>query len=235
MRLRASGARPRWRASDRLTHNGILFGFLVARTIPELQNSRSHFCLNAELMTQLLRLSIGACCLCFSVSGWSQIYRCTDKNGRASYSGSPCDSGGTTIRTFETHSMPTGPQMQGTELIKLMDTVDSEVNEKKRSQLMAQTHREVASYKAHAFAAAAKQAERELGVTSLEQQLSEAERLDRADPNYSKFRSDSPATAGIRDRLNQARLQIDPAITRILSKDAGYGQVLSRYERFEKR
>lgn len=68
---------------------------------------------------------------------------------------------------------------------------------------------QVASNKAKLWDDSFKLAATKLGVPSLEAELQNAERLDRADPRWNDFQADSPITAKLRAQLQSVRSQVD--------------------------
>lgn len=62
-------------------------------------------------------------------------------------------------------------------------------------------------------------AEQELGIADLKKQLQVNEQLDRKDPNWGKFQSDSKITSAFRQRVMQSESQIDSHTQRLLKED----------------
>lgn len=185
-------------------------------------------------LSHSMALAIGIGSVVLSAQS-QQINKCQLPNGKVQYQNSPCETGtATAVRTFETHSMRL-PQMSASSVLELIDTANTEVDGIRRGGAITKAEEAVAQYKSAKLADATAAAEREVGVTELSKQLAEAERLDRADPQYGRFRADSPATASVRNSLTQARSQVDATAARKLQSDREYVQVMARYNSMTRR
>jgi len=88
-----------------------------------------------------------------------------------------------------------------------MDLIQKEKDLDAKQKLMAELESDFSVYNTERLQRAQSLAEEKLGLANLRQQLVENEQLDKSDPKYLKYRSDSPITAQIRERLRVAEMQ----------------------------
>lgn len=88
-----------------------------------------------------------------------------------------------------------------------------------RAQMMGQLQADAEVYKSQIRATVGEQAAIRLGVPNLEQMLAQNEALDRQDPRWADFQSDSPQTAKVRTQLMQARAAAEAETNRMLQSN----------------
>lgn len=98
-------------------------------------------------------------------------------------------------------------QDPGLNFYNKMDLIQKENDLDAKQKLMAELESDFSVYNTERLQRAQGLAEGKLGLATLRQQLLENEGLDKTDPKYHKYRSDSPITAQIRERLRVAELQ----------------------------
>jgi hypothetical protein len=98
-------------------------------------------------------------------------------------------------------------QDPGLNFYNKMDLIQKEKDLDAKQKLMAELESDFSVYNTERLQRAQSLAEEKLGLANLRQQLVENEQLDKSDPKYLKYRSDSPITAQIRERLRVAEMQ----------------------------
>lgn len=100
-----------------------------------------------------------------------------------------------------------------------LDAITKETDLAKKQQLMVGLEASTGEFITQKAKEARILAQDQLGISTLREQLAKNEQLDRADPKWQKFQSDSKITAAIRQRLNQTEGQVDLHSQRILKED----------------
>jgi len=98
-------------------------------------------------------------------------------------------------------------QDPGLNFYNKMDLIQKEKDLDAKQKLMAELESDFSVYNTERLQRAQSLAEEKLGLANLRQQLLENEQLDKSDPKYHLYRSDSPITAQIRERLRVAEMQ----------------------------
>jgi hypothetical protein len=108
---------------------------------------------------------------------------------------------------------------QGVNFYNKMDIIQKEGDIDVKQKLMSELESEFSVYNAERLQRALSLAEGQLGIQTLRQQLMEEERTDKADPKYHLYKSDSPSTAAVRERLRTATLQSHGLAEKLLQTD----------------
>jgi hypothetical protein len=121
-----------------------------------------------------------------------------------------------------TITAPTEDQrLVGKNLQAQINAIQTEASPEARQQLYQNLQVSAASEKARYWNEAMAQAGVKLQVPQLEAALAQNEALDRQDPRWAEFQSDSPITAKLRTQLQAARSQVDNEAKNMLAGNVG--------------
>lgn len=122
-----------------------------------------------------------------------------------------------------------------------MQAIQAEQDPVARAQMFADLQTQAATFKSTLWANSLKSAEQKLGIPELEATLAQNEALDRSDPKWKQFQSDSPITARIRQQLLRQRAVADEEAKRSLqgnvtlaSMDSQIAAATNIFNRMEK-
>jgi len=172
------------------------------------------------------RLLIATAFACLAtVATAQQAYRCPDRNGRAYFSNLPCQNGQVPIGSTPADDGGSSRALsvaRPARLDELPTAARMETNPSRRMRNVEEASPLMSAYQANVNRRAVEVASRDAGVPTLERQLAEAERADRADHLWTPEIGDSEITKGIRAQLNEARAAASQQWPQLVQLDAPF-------------
>ena len=120
---------------------------------------------------------------------------------------------------YASKDVPGAIQGAYTSVHNIIKSLNEESDYVKKQQILVDLQASTGALLAQEQKKAREQAEQELGVKGLRDTLKQNEQLDRQDPKWAQFQSDSKVTSGIRQRLMQSEASVDRTAMNLLKEN----------------